>query len=68
MKSREHTALTVMFRLEEEEEDDDDDDDNEDDADDDLQQKLDEDDLVRRPLALLLFSPKRGNMVEMEDE
>ncbi len=46
MKSREHTDLTVMFlRLEE---------------DDDLQHPevdADEEDLVRRPLTLLWFSP-----------
>jgi hypothetical protein len=56
IKSREHTDLTVIFRLEEE------------DDDEDLQQPEVEEDLVRRPLMLLLFSPKRGNMVEMEDE
>jgi hypothetical protein len=58
MKSREHTDRTVMFLR----------DDEDDEEEEDLQQPDEEEDLVRCPLMLLLFSPKRGNMVETEDE
>jgi hypothetical protein len=62
MKRREHTDRTVMFPRDDEV-------DEEVDENDLQQPEVEvEEDLVRCPLMLLLFSPKRGNMVETEDE